>query len=632
MGWRHREAPLPAPDERAGSPHLRPRAPPPVEVRGADEAPIRLRCRMPPSALSNYRGRMARTAAGIEALRTLALDAGLHADAQALLLEVDRLREATFRIVVIGEFSRGKSTLINALLGRAVLPARLRPTTSTLLRIRHGKQDAAWVTQADGTVAPWELSRINEVSSVTGSAAGGVREVTIELDAPLLANGVELIDTPGVNDLSTLREDITLSYLPAADAAIFVLDAKACFTETERKFLTQHVLNRNLGRVFFVVNKADQLNPPYNADDLQRLRERVTTLLRPYLPDPRVFLLAAKPALDGALSGDDQKRAESGVPHFIGALGTFLAEERGSTRVERALRVAAARHDGVVSGLELRSALLRERREVAATRIGEHREGADRAAVELERLRKGWNQRVEAEIVPVRAAVVEHAARIQRAVAAASTLGDAGRQLQQAFIELTERAMVQLRTGILASARAASANGENFAPGVGGQPVVTASAADHLVPIVPQTAFLTPASTLTAAGVMGVAALLGLFSPGVIVFAGVMAFLHTRTREEAAEKPAQLRSVELQARVQEAARRVLARLDEEAGSLAETAWRELAQTAIARHDNERGALAAAEADLSRTDDDRERETKGLAILRLRLDATMRDLVDGAARE
>lgn len=585
--------------------------------------------RMPPTPLSDYRSRVERAAAGIESLRGLALDAGLHDDAQALLLEVDRLRESAFRVVVIGEFSRGKSTLINALLGRPVLPARLRPTTSTLLRIRHGQRDSVTVTRADGTLSPWDLSRLAEVSTVTGDGAGGVREVIIELDGPFLAQGVELIDTPGVNDLSTLREDITLSYLPSADAAIFVLDAKACFTETERRFLTQQVLASNVTRVFFVVNKADQLDPPYNADDLTRLRERVHAMVRPYVAEAMVFALAAKPALDAAIAGDEHRRAESGLPDFLGALGRFLVDQRGATRVERSLRIAAARHDGIVGGLELRAGLLHERREDAASRRGEHVQRFQQTEAELQRMGVAWRERVEATLVPIREGIVAQAAHIQRGLVSGAVGDDSERHLRAAFVDLAERAMGQLRQGIVAAARSAVSDGQ-AAPTRGMlSPAPTAGGFDlaSLQPTNPSGPLVTPGSTLTAAGVMGVAALLGIFSPGVIVFAGVMAFLHTRSHEERAGDPARTRSVELQAMVQEAARRLLVRLDEEGRTLAAAAWQELAHPALARLESQRAALVAAEEDLLRSDVERRRELDGLTALRLRLDATMRGLVD-----
>lgn len=583
---------------------------------------------MPPTPLSEYHDRVERAAAGIETLRGLALDAGLQDDAQALLLEVDRLRESAFRVVVIGEFSRGKSTLINALLGRQLLPARLRPTTSTLLRIRHGRRDSVTVTRADGTVVPWELSRLTEVSTVTGDTAVGVREVIIEVDAPFLAQGVELIDTPGVNDLSALREDITLSYLPSADAAIFVLDAKACFTETERRFLTQQVLASNVSRVFFVVNKADQLDPPYNASDLATLRERVCAMVRPYIAEPMVFALAAKPALDAALAGDDHRRAESGLPDFLGALGRFLVEQRGATRVDRCLRIAAARHAGIVAGLELRAGLLAERREDAASRRGEHVQRFERTEAELRHMGTAWRERVEATLVPIREGILAEAAQIQRGLASGALDDDTERHLRAAIMGIAERAMGQLRQGIVLAARAVTAAGNGQAGDVlSGGPAASRPSLASLQSSAPSGPLVTPGSTLTAAGVMGVAALLGIFSPGVIIFAGVMAFLHTRSHEDRAEEPARARSLELQDMVREAARRLLIRLDEEGQTLAATAWLELAHPALARLESERGALAAAEDDLRRGDAERRRELDGLAELRLRLDATMRGLVE-----
>lgn len=580
--------------------------------------------------LSRHRIALERTATALERLRDLALEAGNEEDAQALLLEADRLRSSTFRVLVVGEFSRGKSTLINAMLGRRLLPARLRPTTSTLLRIRHGRCDAAEVVRDNGSVQPLPLDALGDATSVGGAASVGVREVRLQLDVPLLADGLEIVDTPGVNDLSTLREDLTLAHLPDADAAIFVLDAKACFTESERRFLASNVLTSNVARVFFVVNKLDQLDPPYNARDVEALRARVLAIVRPLVEAPRVFLLAARPALEGALSADPDLRSRSGLHDFLGALGQFLVEERGVARVERALRVAWARHSSVVEGLTLRAALLRERRDQSARMRLEQLERVSVVEAELARLRVDWRRTVEAQVAPVRERVVARAAALRRALEVPSELAGAEAALHQAFVDLAQRAVADLRTGIGAAAQAMAGQLDPERPALRWGPTESGRVdVSGLAPVAPGGPLVTTRSAMTAAGVMGAASLLGLFTPGVVLFAGLLAFLHVRSKEEVEEASGRARSVDLQAGVQEAARRLLATLDEEQRTLEPAAWAELAEPVTRRLASARSALESAESDLSRSERERAEAADALMALRGRLDAAFAALSDEA---
>ncbi len=530
---------------------------------------------------------------------------------------------------MVGEFSRGKSTLINAMLGRRLLPARLRPTTSTLIRVRHGAHDAVEVLK-DGVVTPWTMEKLPEVTSVGGQASG-VREVHIAVDVPLLADGVEIVDTPGVNDLSTLREDITLAHLPDADAAIFVLDAKACFTDSERRFLTTSVLASNVARIFFVVNKLDQLDPPYNAADIDDLRARVLGIVGPLVPEPRVFMLAARPALEGSLMGDDDLRARSGLPDFLGALGRFLVEERGAARIGRALRVASARHSGMVEGLSLRAALLRERREDAAGRRTEKLRQVGQVEEELERLRMEWQQRVEAEVASVREGVLARAAALQQTVSGTPEAAGMELRLHNAFVDLAQRSVTELHAGIGRAARSMQGLLDPDQPGLRWVSDAPAGGAatnlSRLAPAAPEAPLVTPRSAMAAAGMMGAVSLIGLFTPAVVLFAGLLAFLHVRSKEEDEEAPGRARSLVLQERVQEATRRLLEKLVEERESAGRAAWAELAQTVTARQSSARAALAAAEADLAQDERARREAAETLGVFRERLNEAMRALQD-----
>ena len=172
-----------------------------------------------------------------ERLATMAELLGEEAAAERLRAATDGLRDRAFRIVVFGEFNRGKSTLINALLGRVVLPARLVPTTGHITEVTYGSHAEIEVAYADGRRERCPPERLDEFASLRdGLAREDVREVRVFVPHALLEAGLILIDTPGVSDAAaqTARAEAALE---GADLVLFVLDATRLLGETERDMI-----------------------------------------------------------------------------------------------------------------------------------------------------------------------------------------------------------------------------------------------------------------------------------------------------------------------------------------------------------------------------------------------------------
>src|SRR5690242_417279 len=153
-----------------------------------------------------------------------------------------KLDEERFSIVVLGEFNHGKSTFINALLGEAILPVGITPTTAVLAHVKHGPKLTATAVYESGTRQTIE--------------PGKLAHVEITHPAAILEDNVTIIDTPGVNDINDQRAEITYGYVPRADAVIFLLDAGQILTASERQFLEERILRSSRDRLVFVVTKA----------------------------------------------------------------------------------------------------------------------------------------------------------------------------------------------------------------------------------------------------------------------------------------------------------------------------------------------------------------------------------------
>jgi GTP-binding protein EngB required for normal cell division len=171
-----------------------------------------------------------------------------------------RLEQARFNLVVLGEFKRGKSTLINALLGRNVLPTGVVPLTSAVTIIRHGPCDRLIVRYRDGREAEHPISELAGFATEHGNPHNrlGVDVTIVELPAELLAGGLQLIDTPGIGSVHEHNTAVAWEFLPHVDAAVCVLTADQPFAQSERELF--RAAAARVPRLLVAVNKIDHLH------------------------------------------------------------------------------------------------------------------------------------------------------------------------------------------------------------------------------------------------------------------------------------------------------------------------------------------------------------------------------------
>ena len=153
----------------------------------------------------------------------------------------DRLAAARLRVLVAGEAKRGKSTLVNALLGRPVLPSGVTPLTAVATTVRYGEDPHAEVRFADGHEEKHPLAALDDLVTERGNPRNrrGIAAVTAFVDAPVLAGGVELVDTPGTGSVFAWDTDAAHQALETMDAAVFVLTADPPVSASERDLLAR---------------------------------------------------------------------------------------------------------------------------------------------------------------------------------------------------------------------------------------------------------------------------------------------------------------------------------------------------------------------------------------------------------
>jgi small GTP-binding protein len=172
----------------------------------------------------------------------------------------DRLAQRRLRVLVAGEAKRGKSTLVNALLGRSVLPSGVTPLTALATAVRYGHDEGVTAVLRDGRAERYPLSALDDLVTERGNPGNrrGLASVTVIVDAPLLARGVELVDTPGTGSVyahNTAEAELALETM---DAAVFVLTADPPVSASERDLMSR-VASLSVS-MFVVLNKVDYLS------------------------------------------------------------------------------------------------------------------------------------------------------------------------------------------------------------------------------------------------------------------------------------------------------------------------------------------------------------------------------------
>lgn len=248
-------------------------------------------------------------------------------DLATLAASIDQL-DAPFLLVVVGEFNAGKSALLNALLGEAVLAEGVTPTTSRIQVLQWGED----VTR----------ERIDEVTdSLTAPAA--------------LLRQVRLVDTPGTNALDREHERLTSEFVPRSDLVLFVTSADRPFSESERRFLEG--VRQWRKKVLVVLNKADLLSGEGELDQvLGFIAAHGVEVLG---ETPQTVPVSARRAAAAREAKDEAAWVASGLPAVEAAIRDVLERgERVRLKLSNPLGVARRLMERAVASLDERLDLL----------------------------------------------------------------------------------------------------------------------------------------------------------------------------------------------------------------------------------------------------------------------------------
>lgn len=298
----------------------------------------------------------------LQQLYTIAKDLELTNRMDFIGENIECLDREKFELVVVGEFSRGKSTFVNAMLGNKILPARKKATTAVISKIIYSDEPKYYLHYKDETKNVEEITEEKFLKLIAPKESAPEEEKKSEQDFlntidfadiayPLefCKDNVEIVDTPGINDINQNRIEITYRYLNQADAVIMLLSATQALSNSEVEFLKERILGNHIQNIFFVVTHKDELDEISE----QKVLNFVTKNIRDILPenitmDNRIFLVSSIQTLAYRMVKNGlelptktlrnnyvESLEHTGFNEFEDALAYFLIEEKGRAKINK---------------------------------------------------------------------------------------------------------------------------------------------------------------------------------------------------------------------------------------------------------------------------------------------------------
>lgn len=213
---------------------------------------------------------------------------------------ITKRRTEPFSLVVLGDFKRGKSTIINAILGKSIAPVNVAPETFTINSISYGETPLSEAVLKNGqriTLTADDLVR-ERLEKLMRAFPDSLDYIDIRDNAEILKE-IRIVDTPGLSDLDCLDKQVQ-DYLVNADAIIYIASALSPFSESEQVFLATHIRPMSFSKLFVLVNMIDAMN---TMEDIEKIINRVSERCETIVPNAFVY----------GVSGIDEYRRKIGL-------------------------------------------------------------------------------------------------------------------------------------------------------------------------------------------------------------------------------------------------------------------------------------------------------------------------------
>jgi GTP-binding protein EngB required for normal cell division len=292
-----------------------------------------------------------------------------------------KLAEDRFNLAFIGRFSRGKSSLINAILGRPCLPVDVVPLTSVITTVAYGLKDHV-VLRFERSMLTQEIPLAALPQYVTQQGNPGnmkrIKVAEVQIRAELLRRGFHFVDTPGLGSVIAENTRATESFLPEADAFLVVTSFESPLAEEEIRILRK--ASASARKIFVAINKQDIVGREERDDIVAFIRGQLAAIFGE--DAPRVFALSARDGLEAKARKDEARLKDSGLIDLEQSLIDFLLTEKAA----RFLLRMCARIADVASRLpKAKRGDIRQRLDALANRIAAQTATQTAAQAKVER-------------------------------------------------------------------------------------------------------------------------------------------------------------------------------------------------------------------------------------------------------
>lgn len=271
---------------------------------------------------------------------------------------LDRLETDTLRVLVMGRFSAGKSTFLNALFGDRILPSSPAPTTGVICEIRYADNTAKKATLfpkpgmgENGKDKPFDIDNIRSLHeelckyvkinhSEDGMTTSKYQKLELQWPLPLCQDGVELIDSVGLDDPDA-REAVTMEYAKSADAILYCMSSTQAYTAKDKVALE---LLRSVGyeNIFFIITYYDHIKDSAERGETteETFRKDMAKNLTRWteLKNDGIKYVDSRSALLGRMKKSPALIQQSGIEEIEENLGRFLTQEKGRAKLQTSLR------------------------------------------------------------------------------------------------------------------------------------------------------------------------------------------------------------------------------------------------------------------------------------------------------
>ncbi|MGB9735889.1 MAG: dynamin family protein [bacterium] len=242
------------------------------------------------------------------------------------LSNIDKISKEHLNLVVLGQFKRGKTTVINAMLGDNILPSAVIPLTSIITKLTYNEQKIAIVKFYNGSSKSISFEEISDYVTEKGNPDNnkGVDYVEIGYPSEYLKQGIVLVDTPGIGSTFSHNTVVAYNYLPNMDAGIFVVSGDPPLSEAEYTYLDS--IKEYVDRIFFLFNKIDIMSEHEYRESLEFTKGLIQKKLN--IKEIKIFPVSARLALQAKLTRDNELYKKSNFQEFEEALDNFIKKDK----------------------------------------------------------------------------------------------------------------------------------------------------------------------------------------------------------------------------------------------------------------------------------------------------------------